>query len=60
MVLLESRRQFYMNPDINADDFWPISLFFSLVPLTGPMGERYGEGMEGSAIGPSGSLALSI
>ena len=30
-----------------------------LAPLTGPMRERYGEGMEGSAIGLSGSLALS-
>ena len=31
-----------------------------LVPLTGPMGERYGEGIEGSAIGPSGSPFLLI
>ena len=31
-----------------------------LVPLTGPMRERYGEGIEGSVIGPSGGLVLSI
>ena len=31
-----------------------------LAPLTGPMGERYGEGIERGAIGPSGSLVLSI
>ena len=31
-----------------------------LVPLIGPMGERYGEGIRGSAIGPSASPVLSI
>ena len=31
-----------------------------LAPLTGPMRERYGEGIEGSVIGPSGGLVLSI
>ena len=31
-----------------------------LVPLTGPRRERYGEGMEGGVLGPSGSTALLI
>ena len=30
-----------------------------LIPLTGPKRERYGEGIEGGVIGPSGGLALS-
>ena len=39
---------------------WLLAEWSKLAPLAGPMREIYGEGIEGSTIGPSGSPILSI